>query len=61
MAEEELAELVVGYDSGMYKAGFPGDDAPPAVPSDASNDGLYGPEGRNILASHNPQRTQGCA
>ena len=61
MAEEELAELLVRYNSGMYKAGFPWDDAPRAVPSDASNDGWYGPEGRNILASHNPQRTQGCA
>ena len=43
---EELAELVVGNDSGMYKAGSPGDDAPRAVPSDARHDGWYGPEGR---------------
>ena len=27
MAEEEVAELVVGNDSGMCKAGFAGDDA----------------------------------
>ena len=45
---EELAELVVGNDSGMYKSGFPGDDAPRAVPSDAGHDGWYGPEGRTI-------------
>ena len=35
MAGEELAHHVVGNDSGMYKAGFAGDDAPRAVPSDA--------------------------
>ena len=34
MAEEELAEVVVGNDSGMYKVGFADDDAPRAVPSD---------------------------
>ena len=28
MAEEEVAELVVGNDSGMCKASFAGDDAP---------------------------------
>ena len=33
MAGEELAELAVGNDSGMYKAGFPGDDAPRAEKS----------------------------
>ena len=32
MAGEELAHQVVGNDSGMYKAGFAGDDAPRAVP-----------------------------
>ena len=31
MAEEEVAELVVGNGSGMCKAGFAGDDAPRAV------------------------------
>ena len=31
-AEEELAHHVVGNDSGMYKAGFAGDDAPHSVP-----------------------------
>ena len=36
---EELAEIVVGNDSGMCKAGFAGDDAPRAVPSDARHDG----------------------
>ena len=35
MAGEELAHHVVGNDSGMYKAGFAGDDAPRAVPYDA--------------------------
>ena len=39
---------VVGNDSGMYKAGFPGDDASRGVPSDARHDGWYGPEGRKI-------------
>ena len=33
VAAEEVAELVVGGDSGMYKAGFPGDDALRAVPN----------------------------
>ena len=31
MAEEEVAELIVGEDSGMCKAGFAGDDALRAV------------------------------
>ena len=31
MAEEEVAELVVGNDSGLCKAGFAGDDALRAV------------------------------
>ena len=44
MAGEELAHHVVGNDSGMYKAGFAGDDAPRAVPSDARHDGRSGPE-----------------
>ena len=44
MAEEKLTELVVDNDSG--KAGFPRDDAPRAVPSDARHDGWYEPEGR---------------
>ena len=35
MAGEELAHHVVGNDTGMYKAGLAGDDAPRAVPSDA--------------------------
>ena len=39
MAEEELAELVVGNDSGMCNAGFLGDDAARAVLSDARHDG----------------------
>ena len=58
MAEEELAELLVRYNSGMYKAGVPRDDAPPAVPSDATNDGWYGPEGRKIRnhITHNELR-----
>ena len=46
MAGEELAHHVVGNDSGLYNAGFAGDDAPRAVPSDARHDGWYGPEGR---------------
>ena len=46
MAEEELTELVVDNDSG--KAGFPRDDAPRAVPSDARHDGWYEPERRNF-------------
>ena len=46
MSEEELAELVVGDDSGIYKAGFLRDDAPRAVPSDARHDGWFGPEGQ---------------
>ena len=50
MAEEEVAELVVGNNSGMRKAGFPGDDAPRAVPSDARHDGRYGPDGQKNLA-----------
>ena len=45
-AEEQLAKLVVGNDSGMCKAGFPGDDAAGAVHSDARDDGRYGPEER---------------
>ena len=53
---EELAELVVGNDSGMYKAGFAGDDAPRAVPSDVRHDSWYGPEGRKNLALHILQR-----
>ena len=61
LAGEELAELVVGNDSGMYKAGFLGDEAPRAVPSDARHDGWYGPEGRKNLALHILQRSQGCA
>ena len=61
MAGKEMAHHVVGNDSGMYKAGFAGDDAPRAVPSDASHDGRYGPDGRKNLASHILQRTQGCA
>ena len=35
MAGEELAHHFVGNESGMYKAGVAGDDAPLAVPSDA--------------------------
>ena len=35
VAGEEFAHHVVGNDSGMYKAGFAGDDAPRAVRSDA--------------------------
>ena len=35
MAGEELAHHVVGNESGMYKAGVAGDDAPRAVASDA--------------------------
>ena len=58
MAEEKLTELVVDNDSG--KAGFPRDDAPRAVPSDARRDGWYEPEGRHLL-THNLKRTQGCA
>ena len=42
-------KLIVDNDSG--KAGFPRDDAPRAVPSDARHDGWYEPEGRS----------QGCA
>ena len=38
MAGEELAHHVVGNDSGMYKAGLAGDDAPRAVPSDVRHD-----------------------
>ena len=57
---EELAELVVGNDSGMYNAGLAGDDAPRAVPSDVRYDGRYGPEGRKNLALHILLRTQGC-
>ena len=53
---EELAELVVGNNSGMYKAGFAGDDAPRAVPSDVRHDSWYGPEGRKKLALHILQR-----
>ena len=42
----------------MYKAGFPWGDAPRAVPSDASNDGWYGPEGLKIRhhITHNELR-----
>ena len=61
MAEEELAELVVGNDNGMYKAGSADDDAPRAVPSDARHDGWYGPEGWTNLALHIRQRTHFCA
>ena len=48
MAGEEVAELVVGNDSGMCKAGFLGDDAARAEPSDGRHDGRYGPAGRKI-------------
>ena len=61
MAGEEVAHHVVGNDSGMYKAGFAGDEAPRAVPSDAKHDGQYGPDGRKNMASHILLRTQGCA
>ena len=44
--------------SGMRKAGFPGDDAPRAVPSDARHDGRYGPDGRKNLALHILQRRE---
>ena len=37
MAGEEVAHHVVGNDSGMYKAGIAGDDAPRPVPSDAKH------------------------
>ena len=45
MAKEEVTRCVVGNDSGMHEAGFPGDDAPRVVPSDARHGGWYGPEG----------------
>ena len=60
MAGEELAKLVVGDDSGMYKAGFPGDDAPRAVPSDARHDGWNRPEGRKTSGiTHSTTATSG--
>ena len=52
--------VVVGNDSGMYKAGFAGDDAPRAVPSDVKHDGRYGPDERKIWHYTILQRTQGC-
>ena len=43
MAEEEVAKLVVGNDSGMYKTGSPGDDAPPnACPSTVDRSNMPG-------------------
>ena len=61
MAEEEMAELVVGNDGGMCKAGFPGDDATRAVPSDARHDGRYGPEGRKKTGiTHLQRRLHDC-
>ena len=38
MAEEEVARLVVGHDSGTYRACFAGDDTPRACPVSVGND-----------------------
>ena len=38
MAEAEVARLVVGFDSGTYRACFAGDDTPRACPVLVGND-----------------------